>query len=359
MAGETPGIRPGSTPVPTPTPAPRPAPAAPSPMPTRPVPQAAGDRGGTQGTALQQQMMGQTGAVPVPPPANAQAREDLGRIATSPVQVAAEQYGAAANQMQEAIRRFKAEGGQLKTGAEAYNLVELNQWVAHQSCENRGLVSTFRTGQEPALAQAIKRTGDGPPARKLSMADVFNLALKTTGGDVSKALLTTHNTLRALARPSDEAEHFGKVTDMVASNNKQGEAFMQKYLDGRSAGIRDPKPGESIGDDWYHTFVAGTVSYVGDQRGSARAALDAVTTTTGGLGGFVARVAALNAFGGKPGSQTAMLDAIGEQGLYGALVGRFGIGKPTHAEYVAGVEPGELLASLRGLAIGQALSQEV
>lgn len=394
MPGEIPNV--GGT-----QPAPRPTPVAPPPPPPPPLPARspagaaapAADRAATTASQTTAGVPVQAGAMPVPAPGGAmggsqaldalfalarqaagsrpgptaQSQADWDRLKASPLETAREQGGHGASQMALAMKLFQERhpGVPLRDGAEKYNLVELNQWVSQNGHkQGEGMTERFTTHLEGPLMTRLIAAGDGPPPRKVGMGELTAMALELSGGDVSTALLTTHNMLRAIARPNLETGSLWEVSKHLhlgphAGPNRQeaGEAFMRRYLDGPSAGIRDPQPGESIGDDWYHTFVAATVSYVGNERNPLRTATDGLTARTIGPGSLLARLALPPAGGPTAGAVVAIANTIAEQGIYGFLPALFDENNGNGPDTILGIEPGEILAGMRGHGVADALAR--
>ena len=84
-------------------------------------------------------------------------------------------------------------------------IAKLQNRVDKLEIEERALThvrDSVRQGTEMALLDAIKAAKSAKPkGEKLTPGDVLYLALKQTDGKVNQALLLSHNTLRALARP--------------------------------------------------------------------------------------------------------------------------------------------------------------
>ena len=84
-------------------------------------------------------------------------------------------------------------------------ITKLQNRVAKLEIEERALThirESVRRGTEMALLDSIKAAKSAKPkGEKLTPGDVLYLALKQTDGKVNQALLLSHNTLRALARP--------------------------------------------------------------------------------------------------------------------------------------------------------------
>jgi hypothetical protein len=110
----------------------------------------------------------------------------------------------------------------------------------------------FITGHEAELMQAIiqksaekAQQGDAEP--RLSPGEVFELALELSGGDANAAMLTAHNTLRALAR-GDAATggSMGVIEDLE---------FFKNYL----VPVRGA---DDNAGPWYHMFGTGYMEMV-------------------------------------------------------------------------------------------------
>ena len=113
-------------------------------------------------------------------------------------------------------------------------------WLFTERGVSDRVAKAFTTGQEVNLRAAIIAESNNRAVanedRHLTPGDVLGLALQLQGGDVNQALLTAHNTLRALAR--------GKEGDVVGVYGDQG--FFSAHLVALHAG-------DSAGP-WYHLF---------------------------------------------------------------------------------------------------------
>jgi hypothetical protein len=110
----------------------------------------------------------------------------------------------------------------------------------YQGPDHDRVASKYVTGGEQQLFQQIKdtltaRIQNGTTPARLSPGDVFGLALGISEGNINNALLTAHNTLRALAR--------GDASVGVP----QDPTFVNTYL----VQLRSD---EENGGPWYHVY---------------------------------------------------------------------------------------------------------
>lgn len=215
-------------------------------------------------------------------------------------------------------------GRKVTSGAKDVNAFELNSYIAHTDSSNEKMA----TGKEEALKEAISsqviRTG-----KKLQPGDVLAISLDLNGGNMAKALLTVHNTLRALSRGDDAATG---IWDQDLN-------FFHQFLDTRFR-TEPTTPQTDLSDDWYHMFGMATLGFVSQQKGfwdlrrDALAAegtsvwaaaplwagnvLNAMANLPGGMDALTDWIA--KKYGLAKTDGAALFDALGEQVIFGVLM---------------------------------------
>ena len=173
------------------------------------------------------------------------------------------------------------------------------QWLFASGGVRDEISVRYVDGREADLRAAIidaseQRRATGADHR-LQPGDVFELALRTTDGDVTQAMLLAHNTLRSLGRHGD-AGYTGLGQDA---------AFFTEYL----VELRDE---EDIGP-WYHMFGTAYFSLV-----AAGDIGDRVISIGAGVG--LAAAWGLDAFAPGVGTVLAALGGAGHAALSRASV---------------------------------------
>jgi hypothetical protein len=215
-------------------------------------------------------------------------------------------------------------GRELTSGAKDVNVFDLNAYLAHTDSSNE----TFVTGRElvlrDAIAQAVQRTG-----KKLEPGDILALSLDLNAGNVAQALITAHNTLRALSRGDDAATGI----------EEQDLEFFHDTLDTRFRTEATTRRTD-LSDDWYHLFGMAAVGFVSQQKGFwelrkdavnaenaslwsaaplwAGSVLNTVTNLPGGMDALTDWMA--DRFGMAKTDGAALFDALGEQVVFGVLM---------------------------------------
>jgi hypothetical protein len=267
-------------------------------------------------------------------------------------------------QLDLALQRSAQRGLNVFSGADNINHADLNNWIVHYGDMNNG--TSFLTGQEKSLIDKIKEIV-AKSNQKLTAGEVIEIALKLNGGDLSKSLLTIHNAFRQLSRGRESIAGLG-----------EDHAFFHDFLDSRSVGLDNPKPGKDISDVWYHCFGMAALSYVGNNKNPYQATKDLLSQNknnakTANISSFVA---VLKSWGNSSawlpggigvGTSTAVNDALGEQAYYGFLAtagewaaknrnGNFlhdcGINLVSWGHGFSGLEQDEFSGEMRGIGIG-------
>ena len=138
--------------------------------------------------------------------------------------------------------RFPDDKAYVTSGAPVLGELGALNWLFSSDPAIGGPVAkAYVTGTEPKLVGAIKnlsnqrKAGGGSPL--LTPGDVLELAIDLNGGNVNQAVLTAHNTLRALGR--------GDGTGLIGVTTSGD--FFDSYL----VKLRDGN--ENVGP-WYHLF---------------------------------------------------------------------------------------------------------
>jgi hypothetical protein len=128
---------------------------------------------------------------------------------------------------------------------------------------NEAFYRQYGTGLERSLRDGIVRyarqAGTPSTPYRLTVGEVLYLALDLTGGDMRKASLTVHNTLRSLARGKSNGDADQPITGVEGDPT-----FENKYLQA----LRLPKKAGTTrenGGPWYHLF--GTMHLEIEARG--------------------------------------------------------------------------------------------
>jgi len=231
---------------------------------------------------------------------------------------------------QAALQYLRAEfdralkGRDLTSGAKDVNVFDLNAYLAHTDSYNEKHVTGFERPLKELIVDQVLRTG-----KKLQPGDVLALSLDLNDGNVAKALITVHNTLRALSRGDDAA----------TGVEEQDLGFFHDYLDTRFR--TEPTTRQTdLSDDWYHMFGMAALGFVSQQKGFwdlrkdamgaenvsiwasapiwAGGALNAVANLPGGMDALTDWIA--NRFGMPKTDGAALFDALGEQVVFGVLM---------------------------------------
>ncbi len=212
----------------------------------------------------------------------------------------------------------------LKSGAKDVNVFELNAYLAHTDSSNE----QFATGREVVLRDAIVQEAR-TTGKKLQPGDVLALALDLNDGNVAQALITVHNTLRALSRGDDAATGI----------EEQDLEFFHDCLDTRFR-TESTSRRTDLSDDWYHMFGMAALGFVSQQKGFwelrkdalgaeqasiwssapiwAGSVLNAVANLPGGMDAVSDWMA--DRFGMAKTDGAALFDAMGEQVVFGVLM---------------------------------------
>jgi hypothetical protein len=238
--------------------------------------------------------------------------------------------GPRAASTQAALQYLRAEfdralkGRALTSGAKDVNVFDLNAYIAHTDSSNAQHVTGAEVALRDAIAQQALRTG-----KKLQPGDVLAVSLDLSGGNVAKALITVHNTLRALSRGDD----------MATGIEEQDLEFFHDHLDTRFR-TEETTRRTDLSDDWYHMFGMAALGFVSQQKGFwelrkdavaaenaslwsaapiwAGSALNTVANLPGGMDALTDWVA--NRFGMAKTDGAALFDALGEQVVFGVLM---------------------------------------
>ncbi len=231
---------------------------------------------------------------------------------------------------QAALQYLRAEfdralkGRSLTSGAKDVNVFDLNAYLAHTDSSNDQHVTGAEGPLKEQIVQEVMRTG-----KKLQPGDVLALSLDLNEGNVAKALVTVHNTLRALSRGDDAATGI----------DAQDLEFFHDFLDTRFR-TEATSRGTDLSDDWYHLFGMAALGFVSQQKGFWALRKDAMTAQNSSLwasapiwaGSVLNTVANLpggmdaltdwmaTRFGMAKTDGAALFDALGEQVVFGVLM---------------------------------------
>jgi hypothetical protein len=215
-------------------------------------------------------------------------------------------------------------GRELTSGARDVNVFDLNAYLAHTDSSNAQFVTGREVVLRDAIAREVERTG-----KRLQPGDLLALSLDLNDGNVTQALITVHNTLRALSRGDDAATGIAE----------QDLEFFHDTLDTRFRTEATTRRTD-LSDDWYHMFGMAAVGFVSQQKGFwelrkdavnaenasiwssapiwAGSVLNTVTNLPGGMDALTDWMA--DRFGMAKADGAALFDALGEQVVFGVLM---------------------------------------
>lgn len=216
------------------------------------------------------------------------------------------------------------EGRKLVSGAKDINVFDLNAYLAHTDSSNEKHVTGREVALREAVIQAVARQG-----KRLEPGDLLALSMDLNGDNVASALLTVHNTLRALSRGDDAATGI----------EEQDLDFFHDYLDTRFRTEVTTRQTD-LSDDWYHLFGMATLGFVSRQKGFWELRKEALASTDASFwsaapvwagsalnalarlpGGLDALTEGLSRRYGLPRAEgAALMDALGEQVVFGVLM---------------------------------------